>query len=306
VICDDKWSDPRYRYLPELGGERYTSMASVPLVSPRGKLVGAVNIHTEARREFEDDDVAFLERVATLVAAAIEHVELFRELASTERALQALMTRSVQAQEEERRRLAAEIHDGVTQHLVSAWYRVHGAQRRFSSDPALAAADLAEAKRLIDEALAEARTAIHALRPGMLDDLGLVPSLEALARTATEAGVPAEIDARLDTPLPEHLELAVYRIVQEALTNVRKHACASRVEVRLRCEGAAVELSVSDDGVGFDVERYRLAHSQTSFGLAGISERVELVGGSLDVTSEPGAGTTVRVRVPLERAEART
>ncbi|MGH7426167.1 MAG: GAF domain-containing protein, partial [Candidatus Methylomirabilales bacterium] len=88
VIPDDKWSDRRYKYFPTLGGDRYTSMLSMPLISPTGRLVGVVNLHTERRRDFTDRDIAFLSHVASLLAAAIEHAELFRELAAKEEALQ--------------------------------------------------------------------------------------------------------------------------------------------------------------------------------------------------------------------------
>lgn len=292
VIVDDKRSDPRYVYIPELGGDRYTSMLSAPLVSLGGQLVGAFNVHTEARREFGSDDVAFVMKVATLVAAVIEHVNLFRALAASERAMQELIVRATQAQETERRRLASELHDGVTQHLLALWYRVRACERALEQDPAKAASELAAARILIDEALDEARTAVSALRPTTLDDLGLVASLEALVRQAREAGLDAELESKLAVPVPEHLELPVYRIAQEGLSNVRRHAKASRVRLTLSSEASAITIDLTDDGRGFDPG----AVGERSYGLRSMSDRAEMAGGSLQVQSN--GGTTLRVVIP--------
>ncbi len=121
VIAEDKWSDPRYKYFSVLGGDRYTSMLSVPLISRTDRLVGVVNLHTQERRDFGRSDIGLLRHVASLLAAAIEHAALFEELEAKEEALQRMVKRTVQAQEEERRRVATEIHDGVTQQLISIW-----------------------------------------------------------------------------------------------------------------------------------------------------------------------------------------
>lgn len=299
VIVDDKWSDPRYHYVPELGGDRYTSMASVPLISPSGRLIGAVNIHTEARREFTRKDVAFLEHVASLVAAALEHATLLGELASKEAVLQGMIERSVQAQEEERRRVATEIHDGVTQHLISIWYRLNACENLLGSDVGGAREELAAAKELIDEALDEARNAIYDLRPSMLDDLGLAPALQALAsRTLAEDQEPRVVVGDLGA-VPPHVETALYRIAQEAFNNIRKHAGPCRVNFSLERGGdGSLRMVVSDDGAGFDVGAYRRGRPETSFGLTGIAERASLIGGSLSFDSVPGQGTTLEVAIP--------
>lgn len=136
VIREDKWRDSRYKYIPELGGDRYQSLISVPLIAPTEKLTGVVNVHTEEERRFAKEDVAFLEHVASLVAAAIEHTRLIKELGSKERTLQRIIARTIQAQEDERRRVAMEIHDGVTQHLISIWYRLNACERMLERDPA--------------------------------------------------------------------------------------------------------------------------------------------------------------------------
>jgi len=296
VIVDDKRDDPRYKYIPVLEGDKYTSMASVPIFGRGGDLLGVANVHTIARRQFTSEDVHYLELVASLVGGAIENAELFKRLEDNESALEDLVRTTIQAQEEERRRVATEIHDGVTQHLVSIWYRIHACERLLRKDPSAAASELAATKELIDEALDEARGAILDLRPATLDDLGLAPSLEALAaRAFRDEDVNAIVDA---TPmeLPSHVEVALYRIAQEAVNNVKRHAGARTVRLSLSEVDGEVELEIADDGVGFDMDDVR---RDTSFGLTGITERVRLLGGVLTVESD--AGTTLRLRVPAAR-----
>lgn len=303
VIVNDKWSDPRYKYIPELGGDRYTSLVSVPLISPAESLIGVVNVHTEVQRVFTPDEISFLEHVCSLVSAAIEHAGLFESLAIKERQLQGFVARTVQAQEDERRRVATEIHDGVTQHLISIWYRLNACERSMPEGSVAARTELDAAKELVDEALDEARAAIYDLRPATLDDLGLVPALQALASRIFDAEVSVAIDTDILEGLPSHLETALYRIAQESLNNIRKHACAKNVTVAIHRSAGEVFVEIQDDGTGFDLDAYRAARPETSFGLSGMAERVDLLGGRLDVRSRPSEGTTIEIHVPIETVE---
>ncbi|HWO69898.1 MAG TPA: GAF domain-containing sensor histidine kinase [Actinomycetota bacterium] len=305
VIPEDKWADPRYKYIPELRGELFTSLLSVPIVSPTGGLIGVFNVHSRRAHAFSEQDVGFLRLTASLVAGAIEHTSLFARLAEKERALEDLMRRTIEAQEEERRRVATEIHDGVTQQLVSVWYRLQAARRAVRSAPERAERELATAQGLVDEALEDARVAIHDLRPTVLDDLGLVPSLRALALRQLEGEVELELDLEEGLVLPPHHEVALYRITQEAVNNVRKHAEARRVRVSLRGEeGDEVVLVVEDDGRGFERGATEKAGPRVSFGLQGMAERAALAGGVLTVDSAPGKGTRLEVRIPRQLAGA--
>jgi two-component system, NarL family, sensor kinase len=299
TVIPDKWSDERYKYIPELGGERYSSLASIPLICPSGRLIGAVNIHTSEPRDFTPENVAFLEHVGSLVAAAIEHAALFREVFAKERALQGMVERTVQAQEEERRRVATEIHDGVTQHLISIWYRMNACERLLGKDVARAREELEVAKELIDEALVEARAAIYDLRPSTLDDLGLVPALDALATRTLGPEVEFTFVPDVVQKLPSHIETALYRMAQEAINNIRKHAEATEVQIDLEWGPGEVVMRVTDDGKGFDVQAVQSARPGTSFGLTGLAERVTLVRGRLSIDSVPGKGTRIEVRVPV-------
>jgi signal transduction histidine kinase len=262
------------------------------------------NVHSRERRDFTDADVAFLRLTASLIAGAIEHANLFRTLAEQESELEFLVRRTIEMQEEERRRVATEIHDGVTQHLVSVWYRLQAVARSIRAEPERAEHELATASELVDEALEEARVAIYNLRPSVLDDLGLGPGLRTLALRQLEGQVDVELAVQDVTGLPPHHEVALYRIAQEAVTNVRKHAAASAVRVWLEDWGDEVALGVRDDGRGFETGgAWRPA---TSFGLTGMRERVALIGGTLEIRSAPGEGTELEVRIPKQEAEVGT
>ncbi len=297
VIADDKLADPRYRYIPALRGEEFTSMASVPIVAASGHLVGVLNVHSRARREFTIADVELLRSVAGLMAGAIENARLHRRLSDREEALERFAERTVDLQERERRRLAGEIHDGISQRIVSLSFHLSAAADALAHDPAFAADEIATAQTLAGAALDETRFAIAGLRPPVLDDLGLAASLESLARTLP--GLTVDVDA---TPcdMPEHVETAVYRIAQEALQNVAKHADAQRARLSLATDGDTVVLEVSDDGKGFDVEpALRQRADVPRYGLDGIRERAELIDAELRLDSRPGRGTTMRLAIPL-------
>jgi signal transduction histidine kinase len=293
AVVPDKWKDRRYRYIPELRGEDFHSMVSVPMIA-RGRVVGVLNVHSRAARNYSDDDLALLNQVASVMARAIENARLYRRLAEREEMLERFATRTVEAQELERRRLAGEIHDGISQRLVSLWYHLLAADDAVGQPDAVRR-ELDKAKELATAALAEARAAITGLRPFVLDDLGLGPGLESLGRSLADLEVEVEVEP---VDLPGHVEVALYRIAQEALQNVVKHADARSVLVRLAAADDGVRLVVSDDGQGFDEDLVAGAEDRHSYGLVGIRERAELIGASLTLTSRQGMGTTVEVLVP--------
>jgi signal transduction histidine kinase len=303
VIVGDKRADPRYRYIPELHGEEYTSMVSVPVVTPLGHLVGVLNVHTRLRRDFTAADVDLLRSVAGLVAGAIENARLHHRLAEREEALERFAEQTVEWQEHESRRLAGEIHDGISQRIVSLFFHLSAAADAIGRDPQIAAEQVALAQDLASAALEETRLAIAGLRPPVLDDLGLAASLESLGHSFPQLDVRVEATRRR---MPEYLETAVYRTAQEALQNVAKHAAAQTVRVRLAAQAGRVVLEVCDDGAGFDVRaatgpRPAGAAAATGFGLSGMAERAELLGGKLELVSAPDRGTTVRLVLPAAR-----
>lgn len=209
-------------------------------------------------------------------------------------------------QEEERKRLARELHDDTIQDLIALGHRVEMARRALDRDPEQAAERLDELKVLVHETVGEVRRFTRALRPIYLEDLGLRPALEVLVR---DVGAKTGIEATFQVigpsrRLSEELELTVYRIAQEALGNVAQHADARHAEVRLHYTPDGVMLSVVDDGVGFDVpDRPEELARRGHFGLVGIRERAALVGGRLELTSSLGQGTRVLVDLPAKGEE---
>jgi len=298
AVVPDKWADPRYRYIPALRGEDYTSMVSVPLLVRGRRVVGVLNVHSKAARAYGEREVALLTRVADLLARTVDNASLYRRLAEREEALEEFATRIIDAQEHERHRLAGEIHDGISQRLISLWYHLLAAEDA-ADRPELLARELSVAKELATDALGDARSAISGLRPSVLDDLGLGPSLESLARSLPVA----EVDVKVThVELAPHVEVALYRIAQEAVQNVVKHAGATSVRLELGLEDECVRLTVRDDGRGFAaVERDGPGGSdgRYSYGMGGIRERAELIGARLSVVSRPGKGTTLEVVVPF-------
>ncbi|GAA2757754.1 GAF domain-containing protein [Actinopolymorpha rutila] len=302
VIVEGKANDPRYRYFPELRGEEYTSMVSVPMASSPGGLVGVLNVHTRQRREFTEADVRLLTSIGSLIAGAVHQARLHRRLAARERAHERFAEQAVAAQEAERRRLAADIHDGITQRLCSLRFHLDAAAEALTEEPAFATEQLVLSRRLTHLAIDDARAAINGLRPPVLDDLGLADSLASLARAVAGVDVLVEVDR---CALPEHVEIALYRIAQEAFQNVVKHAGASNVRLSLRRSGPEVSLEVSDDGRGFelladDPPAATVGPDGGGYGLGSMAERAELIGGRLDVRSVPGRGTTVLARAAVQ------
>lgn len=229
------------------------------------------------------------------------------EYRSADAKLKRLAQQVVESQEQERARLSRELHDGISQKLVSVKLLVESALARLEaagpSQPRApdAQAPLTTGLTRLADALREVRRISHALRPAMLDDLGLAAALEQLTR---ELGEEAAIDIAFTStthaaasPLPEGLNTALFRIAQEALANIVRHAHASHATLALDVSRDAVALSIADDGCGFDIERVQ-ADARGGIGLRNMRERLEPLGGTLTLASGPGR-TVVTVRVPL-------
>ncbi|MDR7554599.1 MAG: sensor histidine kinase [Armatimonadota bacterium] len=227
--------------------------------------------------------------------------------AQTER-LRRLPGQILRAQEEERRRIARELHDEAAQALTSLLVRLRLLEQ--TDEPTQVRARVRELRALTARALDDVRRIAVELRPSVLDDLGLAAALAAHADALNASGeMRVTVTAGLNGRLPPEVELALYRVAQEALTNARRHGRATAADVRLWHGMGEVHLEVRDNGVGFDPARVGRAVGQATpaaarngasgLGLAGMAERIALVGGRLDIRSAPGAGTTVAATVPL-------
>ncbi len=259
----------------------------VPLIV-EGRSIGVVVAHDKLgpTSSFTDEDVRLAESLATRAAIAVE---------LSERVSRDTVRRVVGAQELERSRLARELHDETGQALTSILLGLKSLDDRAVVDEDHAA--VAELRELVVSTLQDVRRLAVELRPAALDDFGLVPAIERLRDIVEEqSGLSVDVQSDLAEPrLPPESETALYRIVQEAFTNVQKHATASRVSLRLHQDGASVTLTIHDDGRGFDPEKVR----DGSLGLVGMRERVALLGGRLTIESSEDAGTMLKAEVPL-------
>ncbi len=272
--------------------------ASTAIVTPmlfRNRPVGFLIVmdRMSGSRAFGEDDERLLHAFAASAATAV---------ATAQTAGDESLRRSLEASERERSRWARELHDDTLQHLAGLRVLLSGARR--SGNPERIAAALDDAVDLLTDGIADLRALITDLRPAALDELGPKAALETLvARVAQQSGL--EVDLEVDLAFERgdiserhigEIESTTYRLVQEGLTNVVKHAEARRVEVRVIDDQETVEVLLRDDGRGFDADR-----QSAGFGLIGMRERVALVRGTLEVESAPGDGTTLRARIPMRR-----
>jgi two-component system, NarL family, sensor histidine kinase DevS len=258
----------------------------VPLVV-RGRAIGVISLHDKLPGDarFTDADLRLAEMFAPRVATAVD---------LSQRVARDALRRVVGAQELERRRLARELHDETGQALTSILLGLKGVEdARGGGDVRQAAEQLRE---LVVGTLQDVRRLAVELRPKALDDFGLVPALERLAENFREqTGIAVELEARLGPArLPGEVETALYRITQEALTNVVKHARARSVSIVLTPKDGSVSAVIEDDGQGFEQ-----GGGDEGLGLLGMKERVELIDGKLTVESSAGSGTTIVAEVPL-------
>ncbi len=221
----------------------------------------------------------FTELVATAVANADGRAQLTASRA-----------RIVAAADDARRRIERDLHDGTQQRLVSLALELRGAEAGVRPEQEELRAQLAQVARGLAAATEDLQRISRGIHPAILSEGGLGPALKTLAR---RSAVPVELDVRTDRRLPEPVEVAVYYVVSEALTNAAKHARASTVSIDVTARDTLVELSIRDDGVGG-------ADAGRGSGLIGLVDRVEALGGEIEIASPAGSGTSLHVRIPIE------
>lgn len=226
---------------------------------------------------------------------------LVRQLNERNLELHALSEQAINALEEERKQIALTLHDDTGQSLSMLIINIERLEDQLPDDENLLQEKLSATRHLAQETLANLRKIVYGLRPSILDDLGLIPAIRWYARSNLEdAGILVEINANGEIePLPSPLNSTLFRIAQEVINNIVRHSQAETVEINISRKGENILLEVKDDGQGFDLGSVRAeALQQQHLGLLGIQERAELVGGNTELSSRPGQGTQILVRVP--------
>jgi signal transduction histidine kinase len=258
-----------------------TGAVGVPIVVD-GSVWGSVNVATTEDEAFPADAEESLARFTELVATAVSNATMRGELAASR-------ARVIAAADETRRRIERDLHDGAQQQLVTLAVGLRAAKERVPPGLEELQADLAHTADGLTAVLNELREMSRGIHPAILTEGGLGPALKALAR---RSGLPVEIDVRCDRRVADGIEVAAYYVASEALTNAAKHAEASRVQIAVHLDEATLYLSIRDDGLGG-------ADASRGSGLIGLRDRVEALGGTIDVASPPGSGTRLEVEIPL-------
>ncbi len=297
---DDWMADPRFAKITAyvIEAEGIVTQLIVP-IRMGDEIEGLLYVDNRSPRPFTDLDEIALVQLAEHAAIAIRNARLFAAVQAAGERLQALSSRLLEVQEAERRHLARELHDEVGQALTAVKINLQMLRRQAARDPD--AGRLDDSLGIVDDILQGVRRMSLDLRPSLLDDLGLGAALRwYVGGQAQRAGLTAEVVAdSLPADLSPALATTCFRIVQEAVTNVVRHARATRLTVTLALDDATLDLTVVDDGTGFDVAgARRRALEGGSLGLLGIEERAELAGGHSVIESAPRRGTTVRVSLP--------
>lgn len=303
----DNMDDPGWEPLRRAG---LHTLIHIPLRADR-RTVGNLCLGSRSERQFDDETVTLLNTLGSQIAVAIERARLHEELARKERARRALLRQVITAQEDERKRIARELHDEIMQSLTALLYAMEtAAQATDQGDQTrLTSQTWSLAQRILDDV----HNLIHDLRPTLLDNLGLFSALRWLVdQRLTSAGVEVQITGN-GLPLPEKepasrlppdVEIALFRVLQEAISNIAEHARARQVEINFEFEPDQVSVTVEDDGIGFDLDEVaRSPDMKRGLGLMGMWERMELVGGKVIVSSTPGEGTTLSIHAPLSAKE---
>jgi len=300
LMVEDASRDPRLTR-QAVKREKIETQLIVPLRA-RGLIVGTVCVANRRPRQFLTEEVDLLSAIGSQIGITIENAKFYQEQQRMQENLRFYVQQITRTQEEERKRIARELHDDTTQALVALSHQIED----FASNNKQLSADdielLKNWREQFRDVLQKLRYFSRDLRPSILDDLGLLPALEWLTEDLEkQSGMKANLRVvGTQQRLSPEVELLLFRIIQEAISNTRRHAEASKIEVCIEFDEGKVVAAVRDNGKGFELPRTLGELSRNGkLGLIGAEERARLLGGSLTVQSEPGKGTTVLIEVPV-------
>ena len=303
ITIPDAADYPATAYLTNAATPNIRTLVIMPFYH-MGEMVGALNLASVGEiRLPNDDEIELMHAISDQAALSIMNARLFKRVSDSQARLKLLTERLVEVQEDERRRLARELHDEIGQMLTSLSLNLEIISRSVQEGEEKSGIqnELEITKRQIKLLLEEVRDLSLNLLPAMLDDLGLVPALlDHCQRFTSQTGIQVNLSHRdLEERVPPHIEIAAYRIVQEALTNAARHADVDQVDVRLWATTKRLGIQIEDQGVGFDLEKIdNTYHSQ---GIAGMRERAIHCGGNLEIDTSPGNGVCLTAEFPLTK-----
>jgi len=311
VLSEDISADPRFGYPDLAGTEGLKAFISVPLRA-KDKVLGVINVASHMPHRFNTNDIYLLHSIGDQLGVAIEQARLYERLRKARERYRRLARQTLVAQEDERKRIARELHDETSQALSGLTLQLQAlvemAEMSGSQD-AESITKLKKAQSLAIQVHSEVSRLISDLRPSLLDTLGLVPAIRQYAEASLR---PLDINVSIETKdidrrlLPE-VETGLFRVTQGAIGNIVQHSKAKNAVIVLEYQDDELLLRISDDGQGFDVSKITdIEESGRGRGLFSMRERVMLLGGTGWVESQPGQGTTVWARVPIDRSDEDT
>jgi len=272
-------------------------------IGARDRIVGILEAYGQESLA-QDVMIEMVSSLTSQAASALESAWLHEELGDRERALQDLVKRLLGAKEEERRRVAYEVHDGLAHVAVAAHQNLQAFARRYAPETEQGRRELDRILGQVRTMVSDTRRVIANLRPTALDDLGLAAAISLEVERLNEEGYYVDCEEHLGNErLPKEMEIVLFRVAQEALTNIRKHAETKWLKIELRRRDGEVYLEVRDFGCGFDPVALETLGGRPGerVGFAGMRERVGMLGGELEIQSRPQAGTFVAAIIPLMR-----
>lgn len=302
LVVEDVSQDPRVSRRPLVDEEGLKAFVSVPLKS-KERVVGVLNIASRSPRTFSQQERQLLTALGHQLGIAIENAQLYEELHLKEQMRAELLRQIISAQEDERRRVSRELHDVTSQALSTIAVQLEALTIVPESSSEEIEKKVEGLKPVLAAASQEVRRLIYDLRPSLLDDLGLAAALRSCAHNSLDAaGIEVHLEVvSQEKKLPSQVEIALFRIVQEAITNIVCHARAESTYISLEFRDKGIAVQVEDDGVGFDPSQVDIsAATGRGLGLLGMKERAELLGGALTIDTKPGSGTRLGVEIPID------
>lgn len=282
----------------------YDFMVLAPIIS-KDEAIGVMQVDRplDSKKGFDHEETEIIFAIARATAIAIENSRLVEVLGHKEQLLHQLVDKLITAQENERKRLASDLHDGIIQSLIAIWYRMQRITPAADESPQHWFDEIQDLTNVLGEQIQDIRRILYDLRPIILDNYGLIPAVESYLNNLqeqTQLQVSLVVNGN-NQRLSSRIEITLFRILQEALTNVTKHAEATKVKVDLSIQEEEVALTVEDNGTGLDRNTLSPPTPQNHLGLASIQERALLLGGTCSIDSSKGEGTRILVKIPIEQ-----